>query len=66
MNARLTAYLAHVAEMQKNHPMKPSEPDDRCAECNGRGKLTVLGGDWGKTPESERECWMCKGTGVQA
>lgn len=35
-----------------------------CGECGGRGTLDVLGGDWGKTPDSERTCWQCGGTGI--
>ncbi len=35
----------------------------RCGECNGKGVLTVLGGDWGKAHSSEAECWACKGSG---
>ena len=37
-----------------------------CSECNGSGRLETLGGDWGKTPEGEAACWMCKGTGVRS
>lgn len=33
-----------------------------CAECNGTGKLTRLGGDWGKTPDTEVPCWRCQST----
>lgn len=32
-----------------------------CSECNGKGTLTQLGGDWGKTPETQVPCWKCKG-----
>ena len=41
----------------------PATPAAPCAECGGRGTLTRLGGDWGKTPESEVACWACKGVG---
>lgn len=34
-----------------------------CIECNGTGKLTSLGGDWGARHESEVTCWRCKGSG---
>jgi len=37
-------------------------PED-CGECGGRGTLTRLGGDWGKTPDTDVTCWRCKGTG---
>lgn len=37
-----------------------------CSECAGRGTLTKLGGDWGKTPDTEVTCWMCKGTGARS
>lgn len=36
-----------------------------CAECGGSGKLTQLGGDWGKTPETELNC-VTEGTTEEA
>jgi Protein of unknown function (DUF3768) len=41
----------------------PADAGVHCGECNGTGKLTRLGGDWGKTAESEVSCWACSGTG---
>lgn len=35
----------------------------KCGECNGTGKLTRLGGDWGKTGDTEVPCWKCGGKG---
>lgn len=40
-------------------------PLDACGECGGSGKLTRLGGDWGKTPDTEVECWACEGSGAK-
>ena len=40
--------------------------DTSCGECNGSGKLTQLGGDWGRTPDREVTCWACGGTGRRA
>lgn len=37
----------------------------KCGECNGTGKLTQLGGDWGKTPDKLVDCWKCKGSGKE-
>lgn len=34
-----------------------------CAECNGRGVLTQLGGDWGETADRDVRCWACGGSG---
>lgn len=35
--------------------------EEPCSECNGRGTLERLGGDWGKTPEATAPCWKCRG-----
>jgi DnaJ-class molecular chaperone len=43
--------------------MTDKKKKDRCPECFGTGKLTRLGGDWGKTPETKVPCWACNGTG---
>lgn len=48
---------------RKSQAAGERDDDDDCPECSGRGKLQTLGGDWGKTPEGEIECWKCKGTG---
>lgn len=44
-------------------PRKPRPDDGKCSECGGSGKLTRLGGDWGRRPDTEVACWKCSGTG---
>ncbi len=44
---------------------EPKEIKRGCGECGGTGKLTKLGGDWGKTPDTEVTCWKCNGTGKE-
>lgn len=41
-------------------PMPQRQPAAPCSECNGTGKLTRLGGDLGKTPDTEVPCWKCQ------
>jgi DnaJ-class molecular chaperone len=61
---RLEEYLEAVAaRAAKSSYVASSAPADECGECNGTGTLTRLGGDWGKTPDTEVACWSCKGTG---
>lgn len=38
----------------------PYEEKEKCSECGGSGRLTRLGGDWGKTPETRVPCWKCQ------
>lgn len=59
MNKNLEAYLSQFQPVQAS----VRAPDGRCGECFGRGVLTRLGGDWGKTPDAEVACWACNGTG---
>jgi DnaJ-class molecular chaperone len=34
-----------------------------CGECNGSGRLTRLGGDWGRLEDTTVTCWACNGLG---
>ena len=38
---------------------------NRCRECDGKGTLQTLGGDWGKTKDGTIVCWACEGKGVE-
>lgn len=38
----------------------PQRQSATCSECNGTGKLTRLGGDFGKTSDSVVPCWKCQ------
>ena len=40
-----------------------TDSQKKCIECNGKGTLVRLGGDWGKTPDTTVPCWNCKGLG---
>ena len=32
---------------------------DHCTECNDRGVLVQLGGDWGRRQDTVVPCWAC-------
>ena len=60
----LTGHMPDVCSLVVNDSHWREQMTDRkCGECNGTGKLTVLGGDWGKRPDTEVVCWACHGTG---
>ena len=59
--ARLMSELAQLVARDKAR-----QQDTKCPECNGKGKLTRLGGDWGKTPDTEVPCWRCAGAGKES
>jgi len=49
---------------KRTHDTQADADLDFCLECHGTGKKTRLGGDWGKTPDTEIPCWACDGEGT--